>query len=545
MIRDSWEELLEPSRYDWLEPAIKNYLAETIVHHGKVRRVVEVRIRQAMRLPLEMAAVLVFADTEFLDGEMQLRVLRLRYEPTTADGLPPSAVVATLTRRGTPVGVLFDARYDPNFCAANLRALANGLSIPFGGGEIAASVFPGFTEARGPDEVPAPITLDQGEQHDLSIVYGKRLILKSFERLEPGISPDIELGRYLMQHTGYDRVAQVVGAIEFRPPEGEPMTISVLSAYVVNEGSAWQYTLDVLSRFYEAVLAKQSAPPASAPPDAWTPGMQSAPPAEGLDLIDGYLRTAEDLGRSTFEMHRALASGASAPAIAPEPFTKLYQRSLYQSMRTTMGLVFRELSSRLPDLPPETRAPAEQLLAHEQNLGRRYRAVLGANVDGYRVRVHGNYHLGELLYTGTGFRVLDFEGDPDRPLTERRIKRSALRDVATMIRSFHYAALSPLYKLEAWRSNFTGNIRDEDRDVLLRWARFWWSWVSARFVQSYFTAMQGSNLIPASPTAARELLELMVLDKAVTELGAELEHRPAWIPIPLAGLLDLTQSPEA
>jgi maltose alpha-D-glucosyltransferase/alpha-amylase len=544
-LRDGWEELIEPARFDWLESALKTFLTETIVHHGKVRRVSELRIRHAVKLPVEMPAIIVLMDVEFYDGETQFRVIRLRYEPVAAEDLPATAIVANLTRLGVSVGVLFDGRYDPNFCAAILRSMSGRKQFSFAGGDIGAMTFPGFDEARGPDEIPSPITLQPGGQHDLSIVFGKRLILKSFERLEPGISPNVELGRYLAEHTPYDHFAPVLGAIEYRPSEGEALTVSILSSYVPNEGLAWQYTLDVLSRFYEAVLAHQKPPPAPAPGDAWTPGMMSMPPEETRELFSGYLQAAEDLGRTTFEMHRALASGVSFPAIAPEPFTKLYQRSLYQSMRTSVGLVLRELARRKSDLPHETRVLAERLLEKESQLGRRFRIVLGSNVDGYRIRVHGNYHLGELIYTGSGFRVLDFEGDPQRPLSERRIKRSALRDVATMIRSFHYAALGPLYKVGASRGTFTGNIRDEDRDVLIQWARFWSSWVSARFVQSYFASMHGSNLIPTSANIARELLELYVLDKAVTELGAELEHRPAWVPIPLVGLLDLMESPEA
>jgi maltose alpha-D-glucosyltransferase/alpha-amylase len=547
IVRDTWTELLDPVRYDVLERAIRAYLDGTVFQHGRRRTLRDVTIQHVFRPPFDSPSALVLADTEFLDGETQLRGLRLGFAVgDEAAAVPPGAVIAEVMRGGGEtvpgrprVGVLFDARTDPGYCADTLRAIAGNKQYPFEGGEIVAASFPGFAAARGPDEVPQPITLQAGEQHNLSIHYGNRLLLKSYERLEAGANPEVEIGRFLHEHTGYRRTAPVVGAVEFRPTEGEPITLSLLFGYVANEGTAWQHTLDVLSRFYEAVLAHPTRPPDPAPPEAWLPGSALAPPPAGRELLSAYLETADLLGRNTAEMHRALASGTTLPALTPEPFTKLYQRSIYQSMRTRTGLVYRELARRLPDLPAETQALAGAVQGFEQELLRRYRAVLGAAMTGYRIRTHGSYHLGELLYTGTDFQVIDFEGEPERPLTERRIKRSPLSDVADMVRSFHYAAVGPLFGAESGRGTFPGRVREADRDRLFKGARFWWSWVGARFVQAYFRAMAGSALLPSDPAAARELLELFVLDKVLRELGSEMEHRPRWVPVPLAGLIDL------
>ncbi len=293
----------------------------------------------------------------------------------------------------------------------------------------------------------------------------------------------------------------------------------------------------MLSRFYEGVLAHPLTPPAAAPADAWL-NVEAIPHGEGRELVNAYLSTADGLGRDTAALHRALASG-TGPALAPEAFNKLYQRSVYQGMRTRIGLVFRELARRLPDLPDNARDLGRALLAAEGELTHRCRAVLRPEVTGQRIRVHGNYHLGEFLYTGSGFVVIDFEGDPERPLSERRIKRSPLRDVADMVRSFHYAALTPLYGPEDAPGKFAGVIRAEDRREVLGWARYWASWVTAQFVRAYFAEMSGTGLLPSDPAVCRELLELFTLYKAVGELGDELEHRPARVAIPMIGLLDL------
>jgi maltose alpha-D-glucosyltransferase/alpha-amylase len=328
-LRDGWEELLEPARWDALERAIKAYLRESVLLHGKLRIVRDVTVRHALRLPFDVPSAIVLVDAEFLDAETELRALRLGYAPAgAADAVPGWARIATLTRTGQPDGVLFDARTDPEFCAAVLQGIAGNRSLPFADGELVATRYPQFDSVCGPDEVPQPITLLAGEQHNVSVVYGNRLILKSFERLEPGVNPDLELGRFLTDHTTYSRAAPVVGAIELRPHEGEPYTLGVLSVYVPNEGDAWKYTLGVLSRFYETVLADPRTPPPPAPPLARTPGVALPPPEEARDLLDAFLPMAEKLGRYTAEMHRALASSADDPAVAPEPFTKHYQRSV-------------------------------------------------------------------------------------------------------------------------------------------------------------------------------------------------------------------------
>jgi maltose alpha-D-glucosyltransferase/alpha-amylase len=432
--------------------------------------------------------------------------------------------------------VLFDARTEPAYAAALLRGIADNRVVLFDGGEVAAVRFPPLAAVLEPGAVPEPITLDRSRQHDLTATYGTKVVLKTFERLEASAHPAVELGRFLIEHTSYDRTAPVLGAVELRPDNGTPLTMAVLYAFVPNEGTAWQYTLDVLSRFYEGVLANPMKPPPPAPADAWLTDV--VPSGEGEELLAPYLDTAVQLGRETAALHRALASG-TAPGLTPEPFGKLYQRSVYQGMRTRIGLVFRELAVRLSGLPDASRHLGRVLLDAEGELTHRCRGVLRPEVTGQRTRVHGNYHLGEFLYTGSGFVVTDFEGDPERPLSERRIKRSPLRDVADMARSFHYAALTPLFGPEDAPGKFSGVIRAEDRHELLGWARFWASWVTARFVRAYLAEMSATGQLPTDPAVCRELLELFILEKAVAELGDELEHRPARAAIPMTGLLEL------
>jgi len=271
------------------------------------------------------------------------------------------------------------------------------------------------------------------------VFYGDRAILKWFRRVEAGQHPDIEVGRFLTERAGFPHTPAVAAAVEYRPSQGEPTSLGVLQQFVPSGGDAWAYTLDVLGHYCEHALA-------AGPPDA---ALESDEPP--LDLaarplpdaayteIGEYTHLAELLGQRTAELHRALASDSVDPAFAPEPMMPQDQRSLYQSGRSLVQQTLFVLRRQLPALPDDAREPAERVLGAEDELLARFRTVLEAKASGTRIRIHGDYHLGQVLYTGKDFVIIDFEGEPARTLSERRLKRPALRDVAGMLRSFHYA----------------------------------------------------------------------------------------------------------
>src|SRR6185369_1955857 len=276
-----------------------------------------------------------------------------------------------------------------------------------------------FRHLRGNDTLDAQVL--KVEQSNTAIVYGQRLFLKLFRKLEPGINTDLEITRFLNEETSFANTPRLAGALEY-----ESMTLGLLQGYTKNSGDAWQYTLDSISRFFDRILSDSNA------------AEQMKHPND--ELIGGYLADAELLGRRTAEMHIALASRDDIPAFAPEPFTPHYQRSIYQSMRTQAVQTLQLLRRRAKDNPE-----AQMVIAREAELQKRFRAVLDGRISGQRIRTHGDYHLGQVLYTGNDFVIIDFEGEPLRPLSERRIKRSALRDVAGMLRSFHYAPYAVVF----------------------------------------------------------------------------------------------------
>ena len=249
-------------------------------------------------------------------------------------------------------------------------------------------------------------------------------------------------------------------------------------------------------------------------------------------MVGSYLASAELIGQRTGEMHVALASDGTDPAFAPEGFSSFYRRSMYEGMRTLAKHTFGFLTKRLKQLPEEGQAEARRLLDQEKEIFRRLRAILDLKITGQRTRHHGDYHLGQILYTGKDFVITDFEGEPARALSERRSKRSPLKDVAGMIRSFNYAAVTGLR---------SGAIRAEDAAALEPWARFWNLWVAAAFLKSYVGAAGQSTFLPRSRDEMKVLLDLLILEKAIYEIGYELNNRPEWVRVPVRGVLEIIQ----
>jgi maltose alpha-D-glucosyltransferase/alpha-amylase len=252
-------------------------------------------------------------------------------------------------------------------------------------------------------------------------------------------------------------------------------------------------------------------------------------------MIGAYLESARLLGRRTAEVHRALASGTEE-AFAPEAFSQLYQRSLYQSMRTQTRRALQLLARRLADLPGDVRHEAERVAGAEDQILARFRKVTDQRITAMRIRCHGDYHLGQVLFTGKDFVLIDFEGEPVRPVTERRIKRSPLQDVAGMIRSLHYASHAA-QRGQAPGATVASGARP--RQELARWMHVWYSWSAAAFLGSYLDAAGEGRLLPSGREQLETLLNAYLLDKAIYELAYELNNRPDWVKIPLEGILEL------
>jgi maltose alpha-D-glucosyltransferase/alpha-amylase len=364
------------------------------------------------------------------------------------------------------------------------------------------------------------------------MIFGDRFILKLFRKVDPGLNPDIEISRYLTD-AGYSNTPDFAGHIDYRPDGGgEIRQLAIVQALVKNEGDTWKLTLDSLSQFFEAAMARPE--PESLPADSHPLVIMNEPvPPVAQELIGIYLEPARLLGQRTAEMHLTL-SKAGAPEFTPEPFTDHYRQGLYHGFTADANRSLDMLRRQSRNLPPDTAQLAEAVLSKGNDIRGRFQPLRGSRIQGVRIRHHGDYHLGQVLYTGKDFSIIDFEGEPARALSERRLKRSPLRDVAGMLRSFQYAAYASLF------GQVAGVLpRPETSSALEQWAAYWTTWVSAAFARGYFTTAAGASFVPPSPEQLRTLLDVYVMDKAMYEIRYELNNRPNWVRIPLIGILKL------
>ncbi|HEV7922653.1 MAG TPA: maltose alpha-D-glucosyltransferase [Thermoanaerobaculia bacterium] len=502
------EEVLADRNREALSRAILRYVQGRRWFAAKARSVAGIRVRDHVALP-NKAGALALIEVEYTDGEPDLYQLPLGVtQARRAD--EPDARTATLIARLRDGCLLYEPVTEAKFANALLETIGRRKQLKGAAGSVAGAPARAFKELRGDGPLEGQVL--KAEQSNTAILYDQRLFLKLFRRLEPGVNTDLEITRFLNEETDFTHTPRLAGALEYRLDErSEPTTLAILQSFTENSGDAWTYTLDAIGRYFERLLSQQQ------------------PPEQAADLLSSYLADAELLGKRTAEMHLALASRDDIPAFAPEPFTPHYQRSIYQSMRTQAVQMLQLVRRRAKDNPD-----AQQLLAREAEIQQRFRKLLDGRIAGQRIRTHGDYHLGQVLYTGNDFVIIDFEGEPSRPLSERRIKRSPLRDVAGMLRSFHYAPYAVVF---GQAPGFV--VRPEDAATLEHGAQFWHRGVSAAFLRAYFTEASRGSFLPSSDAERQTLLEAYLLEKALYEIGYELNNRPDWVRIPLRGVLDL------
>ncbi len=523
----TWEEVLAPRNHDALVRALADYLPTRRWFGGKARIVTSVNIRDAVELPQD--ARIMILDVEFTEGEPQsyqlpLAVANVRREQDQGRNLP---VVARL-RDGA---ILYEPIQEEWFANALLDAIARKKHLKGTRGAIAGASTRSFKELRGVEKLETHVL--GVEQSNTAITYGQRLFLKLFRRLEPGINTDFEMTRFINEETSFANVPRVAGSLEYRDERtGAATSVGIMQGFTPNSGDAWSYTLDSIGRYFDSLLSDPAAAERVAkliPGESVFALAQKAIPDAVREILGGYLSDAELLGRRTAQLHLALASRDDEKAFAPEPFTPHYQRSIYQYMRTQIVQTLQVLRRRVKERPE-----FQELLDREQDLHQAIRTVLNGKIDAQRIRIHGDYHLGQVLYTGNDFVIIDFEGEPARPLSERRIKRSALRDVAGMLRSFHYAPYAVLF------GTAPGSyVRPEDLERLETGAQFWHRWVSAAYLRAYLAESASGNHLPKTTQQIEILLNTYLYEKALYEITYELNNRPDWVRIPLRGVLDL------
>jgi len=503
----TFNEVLAERNSDALERALERYIRTRRWFAGKARTISSITVRDTVATGKDIRIAIV--GVEFTEGEPQNYLVPMAIgEARRADD---STRTSTLIARLKDGCLLYEAVADDKFANALLDTIKRKRQLKGDAGVISGSPTRYLRGVVATEDPLEPHVL-KAEQSNTAIIYGQKLFMKLFRKLEAGVNTDLEMMRFLNEETSFEHTPRLAGALEYRSGAGEPITLAILQGYTQNSGDAWHHTLDAIGRFFEQVLSEGGKVEER--------------------MVGTYLTDVATLGRRTAQMHLALASRDDIPTFAPEPFTPHYQRSIYQSIRTQAGRTLQLLRRRAKGNPL-----AEELISRESELQARIRAVLDKKIVAARIRTHGDFHLGQLLYTGADFVIIDFEGEPLRPLSERRIKRNALRDVAGMVRSFAYA---PYAVLSGQAPGVV--VRAEDRPTLEAASQQWRGMVSDAYLRAYYAESAGALHLPADPSQRETLLNAYLLEKALYEIAYELNNRPDWVDIPLRGVLELVQS---
>jgi maltose alpha-D-glucosyltransferase/alpha-amylase len=535
-VEGGWESALVGEAKEKLENLLLAYIRQRRWFAGKARRLKTASIADVVTVPgAEGTSYLTTVLVTYGEGDPETYMLPIAYATAAeasqvTERWPQSAMAWVRNLEDESRGLLYDALGPPNFAEAILGAIARRRRAAGTSGTLVGSTTKAFARLRGPETIRLEAQHSVAEQSNNSVIFGERLMLKVFRRLEEGVNPELEVGRFLTEKAEFPNVAPLAGSLEYRRLQGEPVTMAIIQAYVPNQGDAWQYTLTTVSHFFTAPELLDLEP------QLLVRGIAEASRGElpeiAVKTIGNYLDSARLLGRRTAELHGALASDLTDPSFAPERVTPQDQRSIYQSISGLSIRAIDLLRSQLGRLPADARDDAQQVLELESRIPYILRAFLARRPNTTRIRVHGDYHLGQVLYTGNDFIIIDFEGEPTRTLYERRLKRLALRDVAGMLRSFSYASQAALRSVE---------VTAERMPRMQAWARFWGDCVSAAFLKSYLATAGSASFVPQTKEDLELQLTTMLLEKALYELRYELNTRPDWVSIPLRGILDLVK----
>jgi maltose alpha-D-glucosyltransferase/alpha-amylase len=495
---------------------LARFASNQVWFQGRGRRQLAAEVFDAIPVPMEeadLSAWIVLLDIEYVSGHPQRYVMPIGLELGKNLPVPDEAVIAAVERNGNP-GVVYDGLHDPRFATALLDAVAEDREMLGRFGSLWGRQSAADHDFSDGDSRPVLRETSDGESF---LQYRSDLTLKLFRRVEPGLNPDLELRRFLTERTSFEKLSPVHGSIEYL--SGDVFSVGIMQGPLDPEKDAWTIFGDLCNQYLND--AQGWTPAKRKPVSGWT--TPTTAPKNTSPALETALGYATALGVTTAEFHQALASHSEEPDLRPEPFTGLYQRSLYQSLRAQVRQELSAIRRLISGAPDQVQAELRELLAGERGLLEEVKNIRNGSVGGQRIRIHGNYRLDELRLIDGDFYVLDLSGDHTAAMSERRLKASPLRDIAEMLRSFDYVSLAAA--------------ADHDATTAADHAYYWYRCVGERFVGTYQEACAG---FPALPTAIEDVEALIAgfeMTKALREVHWELVNRPDWIPIALPGVL--------
>lgn len=532
----AWDRLSEPGNAAPLAEALADFLISRRWFRDKTRTVRGLTIEDAIPIP-GTDGCLLLATISYSDGDPQIYLFGIA-AARGPDVLGIEAghledIIARLEDETGTQGILYDAFANPKFTSALLSAIRDQTNFSGQLGKLEASQTQAFNPILSRATADLDAIVSRAEQSNTSIIFGQSFILKVFRKLEVGINPDIEIGLFLTAKS-FPYSPSIAGSLEYHKPGASTLHLAILQEFVPNQGDAWKYTMKSLAIYFERALHTPLRP---APPLAsYHPLtlLQSGPSTEAPSIIGPYLESSRLLGDRTAHMHAALTDLQAGPDFVPERLTEEARRELYEILTTQARAGLNLLQQMHSSLGGQESQDAAKVLAIEDRILGRFQPLLDTPIHAMRTRYHGDYHLGQVLYTGEDFKIIDYEGEPARGLEERRRKGIPMRDVAGMIRSFQYAPYAALFGQVAGLSPTADTL-----PLLESYADFWTACVSTAYLDGYFSAAAGLASVPSDPEERKLLLDVFLIQKALYEVGYELNNRPDWVRIPLRGILNL------
>ena len=537
-----WTQFFEhySSKRKFLKQALPSYMKSCRWFSGKSRATVSIEIDRFPAINYQNAeknneiAYFSQIDVRYTDGLPETYSLPIAFVSEPSDIVnylknSPAAVICYF-KTPTKEGILIDALFEANFRNRIFEAMRNGDKVPTTEGYLrfeAGSVLKEY----GAQDIESEIL--KAEQSNTSVIYNDEFFFKIYRKLDTDINPDLEIVRFLSERTPFRNAPRYGGGIEFYDTNAKTSIIlGLLQNKIPNQGEAWTSTLEALTRYYEKVFEKVDKTTAP-PPLVYKDRMYFEDVPSLVQKLIGsvtYERVTL-LARRTAEMHISLCEDTTDPDFAPERFTEHYQRSLYSGFRKLVSEKFNALEQRIAKLPEHVATEAKQILALRDSIGEAFSEIYAEKITATKTRIHGDYHLGQVLFNGKDYYIIDFEGEPMHAISERRLKKTPFKDVAGMMRSFHYAAYGQLV--------LNQNYRKEDMAFLEQWALQWYHYVSQFYLTAYLDTVQQANasFLPPDEMGIRKLLRCYMLEKAIYEVGYEMNARPDWLRVPMRGVL--------
>ncbi|MCQ2914449.1 MAG: putative maltokinase [Alphaproteobacteria bacterium] len=436
------------------------------------------------------------------DGAKPMFIIPMRMASANSiKNLEENDIIMTMNN-GDKDFIIFDASGQEDFAAEFLAVMKKDVKLKLQDG----SVFTATATKRGKELIDAVEGKPQKkmgvEQSNTSVIVDKKIMFKMYRRVEYGKNPEIVTSEFLTEEAGFKNMPAFLGKVELELANGKILGLAVLQEFVPNKGDGWNYTLEYLKRVY----------------------------AENLTEHSEYLKVAELLGKRTAQMHLSFAKGTDE-IFKPTAVKNIELAEWKQGVIDQADKTIQVAKANVAGLSGEMKTYVEQLINGKSIIEKRVAELLPSDVVFNKTRFHGDYHLGQVVMTGDDFYLLDFEGEPLRPMNERQNKHSVLRDVAGMVRSFNYAAFGSLLMF----------VKENERADKLKLAKKWQKEAVEMFLKGYFDEMADCESLPKDKEVMKKLLDMFILEKALYEVIYEVANRPDWLSIPMNGLRELVK----